>query len=510
MRTQAKGKPLARVFGRVCFLSRLPLVARMALVPVALFPVALLAADGGSTVVLEGRILDAEASTQAFHSGMNQGEQWFVPIADRVIEVAWRAGGGSWTATTDAEGRFRIDTGRASLPPEALFVAQVEERGEMLYSPSISFSSSGGSSTDVFVYPTTDREDRVSCELQVAHDIVGEGEEARLRVRLRLNLDNFDPALYVGEKRGSRWREVFKVAAPRDAEVVVNHGPVPGLRWKRSEDGRWFVIDEPVAGFPDLAVSLRSSRERGRGRPSWDLTYVYPARQTSGFTFRFPVRCERFLVFAEKDRMEVASPTDLSPPMAMPRDPFTRESRSFDAYGLRGGSSASVEAGDMIVYVLGVDNAAIGEVSERAVKWHGGFVVVSLVAILLGFLLAPRRAPAEVLGGLGQAEVLDRIAALDKRFEQGKVPEREYRRYREALVEIAAEELQAGERGGTAQGETAAGAAGGPAQSPAVAGLLGRLRELDRGTESPSPEMIQERAHLLEALYKRLDEESSR
>ena len=448
--------------------------------------------------VIEGRILDAEASLERLRSGQSAAEDFYVPIADSDVRIELRDGGASFKARTDAEGRFRVDTGRASLPGSGLLVARIDRGAETLFSPS--FRAGDG---DVFVYPPSESAEGVTCQVGTVHDLRGvEGEPKRIRVRIVAFVSNRGSELYVGKRQGSPWREVLRVPIPPDAVVTSESGPVEGLHWRRSSDGRWMVIDEPVPGLPDLALQARRfgfrSPEDAERWWRWQVEYELPARQTLAFTYPLPVRCTNFQVYALKDRMKLVSGGDLSPPATFPSDPLTGGPGPYDAHRVRPGTAEFIEAGKDVLLALHVDNAAVGEISERALRWHGGFIVVSLVAILLGFVLSPRRPPPEAqVGGLEGEEVLDRIAALDRRFEAGKIPERDYRRYREALVEVASEEVQAVDE--AAPGKTAAPAA----LSPQVTAILERLRELDRA-ESTSPAAIQERAHLLEALYKKL------
>ena len=116
-----------------------------------------------------------------------------------------------------------------------------------------------------------------------------------------------------------------------------------------------------------------------------------------------------------------------------------------------------------------------------------------------------------LFGDLSGEEVLDRIVDLDRRFEARKIREADYRRYREALVELAAEEIVGAE---PASGEervspesdrtTALTAAVLPKEARAI---LRRLDELEEKSAS-DPQVITERAHLLEALAKTLPRET--
>jgi hypothetical protein len=136
----------------------------------------------------------------------------------------------------------------------------------------------------------------------------------------------------------------------------------------------------------------------------------------------------------------------------------------------------------------------------------GGFVLLVVLSILLGLALGGKGRPPDALfADLSGEEVLDRIAELDRRHARGQFSETDYQRYREVLIELAAEEL----------GEEAAVVARGKAGekppltlvSPAVREILARIDEIDRNGAG-DPSRIAERAHLLEALAKTLSRET--
>jgi hypothetical protein len=107
-----------------------------------------------------------------------------------------------------------------------------------------------------------------------------------------------------------------------------------------------------------------------------------------------------------------------------------------------------------------------------------------------------------LLEGLSGEEVLDRIAQLDARFAAGKIKERDYRKLREPLIELAAEELSQ---------PSAAGPAGDGALAinAAARDILRRLDDMDRAGV-PDASQIAQRALLLEALAKSLPREHPR
>ena len=462
------------------------------------------------TVVLKGQILDANASAEAFRSGpgVARGFEWFVPLADQPFEVALlpapSGGVSTWSVQSDGAGNFELDTGLTSLPPEARLVATCERGKRHLFSPSFLPQAKG---VTLFLYETTDAADAVNCDMWVVHDLVDRGEEKLFRVRVVVSFTNTSNHLYVGSKRpGDPWRHIFRLPVPQGATILENSGPFAGVLWRPSADGRSMVIDEPLPGFSDLAVGLKEERRR-----YWSLEYVVPAHRSMSATYAFPVTCSRLAVYGAKDEVKVVPTSELATPVAVPKDPITSAAKPFNAYGLKTdkeGRGVPLEAGSSLVVALELNAASLGVVSLRALKWHAGFVLVCLVAMLLGMILSPRKPPEEaVLAGLSRDQLLDRIAQLDVRFKARKIKETEYRRYREALVGIAAEDLQAASEASGQAAPAAAPTASG--SSPNVEGLITRIRELD-GDGAVTPQAVQERAHLLEALYKVLNGESSR
>ena len=153
-----------------------------------------------------------------------------------------------------------------------------------------------------------------------------------------------------------------------------------------------------------------------------------------------------------------------------------------------------------------ISDAARGVISRKALFWHGGTIFIGITAVLFGLLLSRKGPPAEViLDGLSSEEVLDRIAELDKRYERNEISKADYDRYRESLVTIAAEEIS-GETSAAREADGAAASAAPPPQpafGPRTREMLREIHDLDE-TDLPSAEQIQQRAHLLEALYKSL------
>ena len=179
-------------------------------------------------------------------------------------------------------------------------------------------------------------------------------------------------------------------------------------------------------------------------------------------------------------------------------NPIDQTSKSFEVYGTQ--SAATPEAGALLRVPIELSDVAIGEVSEDALFWHGGTIAVILLGILAGIALGRSHAPAISLEGLTGAQsspgILDQIASIDALRASGGIAEGEHQRQREVLVELAAGELESG-KAGSESGAPAA------SLSTSTRKVLARIAELDEKTEA-GIEDVQERAHLLEGLYKSL------
>jgi hypothetical protein len=476
----------------------------------------LAAPPAAGSVVLRGKVYDGAESARIllrnFQQGLPAGGTTKSPLANLKLRLELHGQGAaarSFEAESGEDGAFSVDTGLESLPPEARLVAVAEEGGATLYSPSLPLGGSPGRELQVHLYPVTEDPAELRPEIIAVHDVVERDGAKRLRVRLKVHLFNAGEALYVGSAGPMPWREVLRVPLPAKAIVVRNEGPFPGAAWKRSSDLRWLIIDEPVPPVPDFGSGGGWSLHK-----AWEVEYLLPARQklVLSYPMPFPLQPGSLFFYTLHEEMKVLS-RELAFYRVEPQDPIdgskTRAdgtSRQFDVRG----PGDRLPAGTTILAAVDIDNAAVGQISSRALKLHGGFVLLSILAILTGLLLGRKSPPPEaIFTGLGSEEVLDRIAELDRRFERGEIQEQEYRRYRDPLVEIAAEELQSAPQGGalSAGGPPPSAAGPSPASAlPAAAlGILARIRELE-ASGATRPEAIQERAHLLEALYKTLGE----
>jgi hypothetical protein len=122
--------------------------------------------------------------------------------------------------------------------------------------------------------------------------------------------------------------------------------------------------------------------------------------------------------------------------------------------------------------------------------------------LLLGSL-GPKGTTAEaLLESLSGEELLDRVADLDARFARGEIAERDYKRLREPLVSLAAEEVFGSQPAPAGNGATAAIPQG-------AREILRRIDEIEKSRKMDAA-LGAERAHLLEALARALPREASR
>jgi|GEM_PF-1682483 len=455
-------------------------------------------------LVLEGRIYDGPASNSKVRAEGFRSTAWKVPVADREIEIrALRPGAEkSWKTTTSPDGSFRIETSLSNSREAEPFVALVDVDGRQFFTGS--FNLEEKKPLEVFVYPAGEDPEKVRTIAKVVHSIEKEGGRHYLKVQFRVEFLNGGDSIYIGQKSRDGSREVYRIPIPAGAVLGLNEGPVPGTRWKKSPDGRFLVIDEPVQGFADL---LARGHQPGVDGPGWLVEYRLPATNLFALTYPQPLRPlsrqegqgDGFLVFVQEGGMKIESAVSSLQKFndTVKTNPLDQTSKSFEVYGAR---AAAPEAGALLRVPIELSDMAIGEVSEDALFWHGGTIAVILLGILAGIALGRSRTPAISLEGLtgdqSSPGILDQIASIDALRASGGIAEGEYQRQREVLVELAAGELESG-KAGPESGAPAA------SFSTNTRKVLARISELDEKTEA-GIEDVQERAHLLEGLYKSL------
>jgi hypothetical protein len=455
-------------------------------------------------MAITGTLYDGEASARPILDAIRQGQQFSpalkVPLAGQelTIELVDTADGGlgpgkagrSWKTSTDGSGAFSVDTGLDRWPEKPLLVARVEREGRKLFSP---YLKAAPGAQDVHVYPLTEGSGNISAEVKLAYDIPKSGETKSLRIRVGVRLMNRGGEMYVGRKSGSPWREIWRVPMPEGATIVSQSGPFPGVDgWRPAADGKALIFDTPVPGVCDFETL----------REFWVVELLVPPRQVfiQSCPVPLPVAAQSFTAWCDQGDMSLSSPQLTNKDSRVLPDPFSGEERNQEVVF----SSEPLKMGIPVAVVLNIDNVAIGQpISLNAFKWVGGFVLACVLSLLLGLALGPKGTTAEaLLESLSGEELLDRVADLDARFARGEIAERDYKRLREPLVSLAAEEVFGSQPAPAGNGATAAIPQG-------AREILRRIDEIEKSRKMDAA-LAAERAHLLEALARALPREASR
>jgi hypothetical protein len=451
-------------------------------------------------VVFRGRAMDAAASVAKFS---HDREDFHVPFAGKEVTVDLVPPTGapeavrSWKAMTDADGNFTVDTGLEAVGEGARFVVRAEAGGGRLFSP---FYGESEAPQRVSLYAITEDPQSLKARLEVNYSVeragAASGEAPRLHVQVILHVINSGERMYVGRPGRGGWREVWRLPLPEGAKIVRQSSPDPASPgWRASDDGRWLLLDTPIAGILDLerqGVSMaREEKQEG-----WEVVYTIPGSQTlvQAYPLAFPLEKGGFVAWCLHGDQSLESSQLAGRQSEARDDPVSGRHREFDV-----AFSTRPLPDETVVLALTTDNLPLDQVSRSALFWVGGFVLVLVLAMLLGLAFGRRGpAPETLLASLSGEEVLDRIADLDRRFEAKRISEPDYRRYREALVELAAEELDGG---GT---KAAAAAPGGRLDLPGTARrIVERIEAID-ASGNAEPAAIAERTQLLDALFREL------
>lgn len=457
--------------------------------------------------MLKGTAFDGQASARALRESIGQGQQrnefnGKVPLGEKELQIDLVGTGGdpssparvvkTWSVTTGSDGGFELETELSQWPEVPLFVARSATGSGIIYSPYLRATEER---QNVHLYPLTDNPADMTVEQRIVYDVHKRGDTRSVRVRVQLSLRNIGATMYVGKKTHSAYRELWRIPLPEDAVIQGNTSPYPGIPgWKRSEDGKALIVDTPIPGLPDL---------EGQWEAHWKVEYLLSPRQKVVQVYPVSMKA-KVTAWCVHEDMSLTSPQLPSMDPNYPQDPLTNKNAAFEVIY----SGESTAAGTGVALDLTIDNAAIGQaVSLRALWWVGGFVLVVVLALTLGLALGPRGPSLQALyESLSGEEVLDRIADLDGRFARGEIRERDYHRYREPLVELAAEEGSE-VREDAVPGNVEA-MASGALLSSGVKKILERIDELEeQGLKDPA--RVAERAHLLEALAKEIRSEAS-
>ena len=446
--------------------------------------------------LIEGRLFDGPASTAKIRVEGIGSSTWKVPLADVSVGVQAVGEGetGSWTATTSKSGSFSVETGASNA---SLYVAIATVGGRELFTGT--FAAKGSGAIELFAYPISDNPERVRSTTKIYHTIQKVSGTYLLKVQLQIELVNGSDTLYVGKRLPNGDSEIFRIPLPAGAQDITSKGPVPGMKMRISRDGKFLVIDEPLVGLADLAASQQLGSVRG-----WSVEYVIPGSDLFTMVYPQPLtpmgraegRPPGFLVYIQEGEMQIdplLSP--LQKLTTLKEGPLGGTPRSFDVYAISADSRRA--PGDPVTVPVDISDVAVGEVSEKALFWHGGTISIILLSILAGLALSRKKGRSISIEGSAGGDlyaVLDQIARLDELSASGSITPETYNAQRVVLVELAAGELE--------QGSSPAGSAvSAPAISSAAQGLISRIAELDARPEA-TVEATQERAHLLESLYK--------
>lgn len=438
-----------------------------------------------ATIVIRARAFDGAASaevlSEAIRATQTLDDSLKVPLADAELTVRLVALGDEsagrppsdlsrWECATDTHGNFTVDTGLETVPPGAVLAASAQRNGSRLYSPwflprtgpegsgdsDAAEDSTDGSTAEplpVHLYPITGSPLNVRADFKVAYDLLRErtgeapgegpvGAEALLRVRVGLRLLNAGGEMYVGRESEGPGREVWRLPLPPGARIIDRRGPQPGGQgWRVSTDRKWLVLDTPIPGLCDVDV-----------QGTWEVHYTVPARQTLVQTYPLPLPLEaqQATAWASEGDMELLSEQLSAGDSGVFPDPLngapTRLLLLFNP--------GPLQAGRELTVAVSVDNAALGQVSHSAVKWVGSFILLLLVALLVGLALGPgpgRPRDNVAAGDSGTTESpgdpVDRIIELDALRERGEIGPEEFRQRREALLTLLARELGGPEEG---------------------------------------------------------------
>jgi hypothetical protein len=448
--------------------------------------------------LIEGRLFDGPASTAKIRVEGFGSSTWKVPLADVSVEVQAVGAGeaGAWTATTSKDGGFSVETGTSKA---LLYVARAAAGGRELFTGSFAAKASGA--IELFAYPISDNSERVRSTTKIYHTVQKVSGAYLLKVQLQIELVNGSDTLYVGKKLQDGTSEVFRIPLPAGARLITNKGPVPGMKMRISRDGKFLVIDEPLVGLADLAASQQLGNIRG-----WSVEYTIPASDLFTMVYPQPLtpmgraegRPPGFLVYVQEGEMQidpVLSP--LQKLTTLKEGPLGGVPRSFDVYAISADSRHT--PGNPVSVPVDISDVAVGEVSEKALFWHGGTLSIILLSILAGLALNRKKGHSISIDGSAGGDlysVLDQIAGLDELSASGSITPETYNAQRAVLVELAAGELEQSP-------SPEASAVPAPAIPSAACGLISRIAELDAEPEA-TVETTQERAHLLESLYKSL------
>jgi len=452
--------------------------------------------------LIRGRLLDGAAMARSFnpqaagHAALGDPLAGLarVPLAAKKFRLHLIDGPGrgkTWEGTSDGEGRFEISLGGLTPPPGRCLVASVDAE-KPLFSPAMAPAKG---ETEFRVYTTSEDDRLVRGELNVYHSFQKDPSSGRkeLEILIQLVIQNSGTSMYVGHRSpdggvGGMAREVFRVPVPSAARLDMNHGSA-GLGWTefpRQGAWRWMVVDSPVP--PQI--------EEPRSFSIWELRFRMEPRQESLILYPVGLNLEQFAAWTAGEEISIDSPQLMGKGHERQADP-SRPGQGPQEWNVA--FSRGVAPGESVALEVRIDNAALGEVNRGSLLLLGGFILAGAGAIAVGLLLGRKGTSMDgVLEEAAGDEIIARIAALDARHERREIPEAEYRKLREKLLDMA--RYSVSELGGPSAEGPAAGA-GGMAIAPQVRQLVERLRDLE-GEGPADARKIQERLLILEEIAK--------
>ena len=355
------------------------------------------------TLVVEGHVTNGTAGA---------------PVPTGLAVVLHRhtdAGDSDLETTTDADGRFRFHD--VAYNPEALYGVSVRHK-EALYGRDLDMSAGSPSPVSITIYEAVDTESSLS--VSSASVLVADADPVSQTL----------------------WAlEIVKVYNGTDTTYVPGTGPMSLLRFGLPPGARDLSVDTRLLGADVIQVNLGFALTAAVPPGEHEVMYAYRFPYTAASTlfvrsFRYGAGSLR--VLAPYEVAQLSSQQLLGP------EPVTVGGRTYQLL-----TASDIQRGSRISFELqGLPQASLGErlgARVRAVRLEYvaplalGLLMLSLVGLTLLRRAASGRAhSAGATGGsLLEAEhnrLIEQIAGLEQRFEEGSLTEAQYHRQRSTLA----------------------------------------------------------------------------
>jgi len=310
------------------------------------------------------------------------------------------------TQSAKSDGSFTFK--EVELTPGRLFVASVDYQGSLYSSEIIHLTADSPQALlSIAVYETTT--DTSPVEIDRIHLLVSAPSDGVLQiVELWILSNNGDRAVIPGESGTG-----LEGTLPEGASQVSFDEPTPGERFQAVDGG--FRDGRPLPPGVDTG--------------EWVFSYVLPFERRLDLVRAagYPIGSIIVLV---PEGMEVAAPGLID-----------NGSRSVQGETLRTFSLGPIEAGSSFSLRLS-GRPAGATTGTPAGEWILAVAVLGVALVGAGLLwFRPRRAPSRSDDDDAD-ELLMALAALDRDFEAGRIPEADYRRRRQALKDRAMDALR--------------------------------------------------------------------